>query len=422
LKHDRFDPAIYQQIKEYKENIKKTNESKKLLTKSEIKEYADKYKKDYADERSGLMTAVDVAKLTGIGPTLVRYYQERLKIKFSEKYGKYLWTFEDVIRLLREKRTAQSRETKKRLQARKNRLKEQGYMPPSEISRILKIEPIDVVHYYANILYKSKKREIYKWGTWRRDDVEGLLNYYNIPIPHELLDNYFQPGGTEKGENQDTGVAWRERKPLCKKNTSGYTGVSFSKASKKWRAAIKFEGKLYVLGYFEKKAAAVNARKKAEIEFDELQSKKIIGKKFGRLTVLEKTGIRRPSGAYLYRCKCDCGSEVLVGLSNLKCGGTKSCGCLFREQSEIVNKRPVYFDGTSISRIKSPKRAKNNTSGHTGVSFIKRRKKWEAAIYLRGKTIHLGIFDRIEDAIQARKKAEKEYFDPLIKKFEEREV
>lgn len=50
-----------------------------------------------------------------------------------------------------------------------------------------------------------------------------------------------------------------------------------------------------------------------------------------------------------------------------------------------------------------------NTSGHKGVSWENRRKKWIAKITLNYKSIHLGTFDNIDDAIFARKQAEIRY-------------
>lgn len=52
----------------------------------------------------------------------------------------------------------------------------------------------------------------------------------------------------------------------------------------------------------------------------------------------------------------------------------------------------------------------NNTSGITGVNFDRKRNKWRARITVDKNEIHLGEFDNIEDAIEARKKAEVKYF------------
>ena len=50
-----------------------------------------------------------------------------------------------------------------------------------------------------------------------------------------------------------------------------------------------------------------------------------------------------------------------------------------------------------------------NTSGHKGISWEKRRGSWIAKITINYKSIHLGQFDNIEDAIEARRKAEIKY-------------
>lgn len=49
----------------------------------------------------------------------------------------------------------------------------------------------------------------------------------------------------------------------------------------------------------------------------------------------------------------------------------------------------------------------DNTSGHLGVNFKKSESRWVARICSEGKRIYLGTFDTIEEAIEARKAAEK---------------
>ena len=57
--------------------------------------------------------------------------------------------------------------------------------------------------------------------------------------------------------------------------------------------------------------------------------------------------------------------------------------------------------------LKTPK---NNTSGTKGVYWDKRSKKWYAKIKAENKNMHLGYFDKKEDAIESRINAEKKYF------------
>ena len=51
-----------------------------------------------------------------------------------------------------------------------------------------------------------------------------------------------------------------------------------------------------------------------------------IGHRVGRLTVAEPTGERR-SGYTVWRCKCDCGGEILLDTRYLQRETIKDCGC-----------------------------------------------------------------------------------------------
>lgn len=54
----------------------------------------------------------------------------------------------------------------------------------------------------------------------------------------------------------------------------------------------------------------------------------VIGKKFGKLLVLEECKERDKNGGKIYKCKCDCGNISYVRRGNLIAkNGTKSCGC-----------------------------------------------------------------------------------------------
>ncbi len=53
---------------------------------------------------------------------------------------------------------------------------------------------------------------------------------------------------------------------------------------------------------------------------------------------------------------------------------------------------------------------KNNTSGAKGVSWNNNKNKWEAYIIIDGIKIHLGCFENIEDAKEARVKRANEVF------------
>lgn len=53
----------------------------------------------------------------------------------------------------------------------------------------------------------------------------------------------------------------------------------------------------------------------------------LVGKKFGKLVVIEDAGYNPSWHASLSKCRCDCGRIVTVSNNNLKSGNTESCGC-----------------------------------------------------------------------------------------------
>jgi len=60
-----------------------------------------------------------------------------------------------------------------------------------------------------------------------------------------------------------------------------------------------------------------------------------LGKRYGRLVVVEKTAERR-WGQVVWLCKCDCGRETTVAGAGLR-NGTSSCGCLQRDRASAAH-------------------------------------------------------------------------------------
>lgn len=61
------------------------------------------------------------------------------------------------------------------------------------------------------------------------------------------------------------------------------------------------------------------------------------GMVFGRLTVLERVGsvhYRDGQSVPTWRCRCECGNELIVRGISLRNGSTRSCGCLKEELSK----------------------------------------------------------------------------------------
>ena len=57
-------------------------------------------------------------------------------------------------------------------------------------------------------------------------------------------------------------------------------------------------------------------------------SKDFTGQRFGKLLVIEKMPYKDKHGHTLYRCRCDCGNEIIVMAYSLVTKHTSSCGCL----------------------------------------------------------------------------------------------
>lgn len=154
----------------------------------------------------------------------------------------------------------------------------------------------------------------------------------------------------------------------------------------------------------------------------QFKAKDISGKRFGKLVAIEPTE-KRIGTSVVWKCRCSCGNECLVPASSLLSGGTKSCGCIAteyhknkgKELAKKTQEQCVY--GTNIRNLTS-KIPKNNKSGVKGVSWNTKRKKWVAQIRFQGKNYYLGRYEKIEDAIFARKEAEEKMFGEFLKWYE----
>lgn len=81
----------------------------------------------------------------------------------------------------------------------------------------------------------------------------------------------------------------------------------------------------------------------------------VTGKKFNMLTAIEI--VNNSSHWYRWLCRCDCGRETVVNISDLTSGNTKSCGCsrsplpfsesnfrdVLRMYKAAATRRNIYF-------------------------------------------------------------------------------
>lgn len=189
------------------------------------------------------------------------------------------------------------------------------------------------------------------------------------------------------------------------------------------------------VGTFESLDEAIKARDKAELERDatridgrtkrwephlENTKKKLVGKKVGKLTILDvykdeddyKKGIKR----FRLLCKCDCGNVTRPFINQVVGSGasTLSCGCDRKERGEKMLDSYLF----NKTRVTNLQRKPMNATGVKGVS-VRPNGRYTAKIWFQRKEIHLGTFDTLEEAAQARKEAEDKYFKPVIEAFNE---
>jgi len=150
----------------------------------------------------------------------------------------------------------------------------------------------------------------------------------------------------------------------------------------------------------------------------------LTGQVFERLTVIKRAGKTSNDNA-LWECRCECGNITTANGTSLRRGDTVSCGCA--GQAQINAARAVLYNDKSIDGVQIPlltKKVRSDSgTGHKGVHKRNRRGRvyYEASITVKGRRKYLGEFVELDRAIAARKAAEAEHYEPLIKAQEAKE-
>ena len=151
----------------------------------------------------------------------------------------------------------------------------------------------------------------------------------------------------------------------------------------------------------------------------------MIGKKFGKLTVINKDTNKK---GYVI-CKCDCGNIKSIRVTSLtkKKKPTTSCGCKQKQKAKVIGSKTIAKNSkeqisknveynTNIQVIKTKTPPKNNISGQKGVCWSKEKQSWFAYLQIHHKRICLGYFKDKDEAIKTRKEAEEKYYTPILEK------
>ena len=130
----------------------------------------------------------------------------------------------------------------------------------------------------------------------------------------------------------------------------------------------------------------------------------MIGKRFGRWTVVSSAGRRKKYYPY-WNCVCDCGATKAVYEGSLLKGVSKSCGCLLREFSKNLNlkhgrsKSPEYLIWNQMKqRCYNPNIKRYDCWGGRGITVCDRwRESFENFIADMGPRPSGHTLDRIDN-------------------------
>lgn len=144
----------------------------------------------------------------------------------------------------------------------------------------------------------------------------------------------------------------------------------------------------------------------------------LTGRRFGRLTAEYPTSRRDHKGSVYWHCICDCGKEAEVTEDGLIFGNNRSCGCLKRELQSQVSNQLHKVDGTCVEWLEKRKSRSDNTSGFRGVYHM-HNGKYRVTIGFKGDRFYLGMYDKMEDAIKIRLKAERDIHESFVERYRE---
>lgn len=107
------------------------------------------------------------------------------------------------------------------------------------------------------------------------------------------------------------------------------------------------------------------------------------GDVFSRLKIVKEVCMeKRGKKRRYFLCSCNCGSETIVDLSQLRAGKTRSCGCIQKEG--LIKRHKTHgMSGTRPNRIWNGMLARTRTKSSSGYPFygdrgIKVCERWKS--------------------------------------------
>lgn len=155
--------------------------------------------------------------------------------------------------------------------------------------------------------------------------------------------------------------------------------------------------------------------------------KNFVGERFGHLKVIEQKYLlscKHSLEAY-YKCKCDCGSIVILRqadfLTKTNCG--KQCKYAIEARHKLGKENTknilnVFKKQTNITKLGKTTSNGNSSTGYLGVTLIPSTGKYMAYITFQGKTELLGTYQNPEQAYAVRLSAQNILHKEFLKDLE----
>ena len=132
-----------------------------------------------------------------------------------------------------------------------------NYKPDSEVT----VAEHHSGYKYISIKIDCKRHNLslhrIAWTLYYKKIPENFIDHINHIRSDNRIENLREVSKVENNKNQS----------MPKHNTSGFVGVSYHKRDKIWEARIKVNYNQIYLGRFKTKEEAIEARKKAEVQY-----------------------------------------------------------------------------------------------------------------------------------------------------------
>lgn len=138
---------------------------------------------------------------------------------------------------------------------------------------------------------------------------------------------------------------------------------------------------------------------------------------YGNLKILEFSHFDKRKMPVV-KCLClKCNNISYIALTKIIHGESSQCANCTKQNLKKGKELMLmaHVQGTCVVSIQQGRTVnKNSSTKATGVSYIEKCNKYRAYICFQRKQYHLGLFEKIDDAIAARKTAEKEIYGEFL--------